>query len=181
MSLTRIVATSFTMLLLLQGSSVNAISQPEQQELANAHLSGQGSYRWFGLKIYEAFLWRESGADNKVPVMDSKFILDLVYARDLRGKRIAEASLDEMRKLSKGTPAQQSAWLQVMQEIFPDVHEGTRLTGVYMPNQGVRFYHDGRLLREIADIEFARAFFAIWLDEHTSAQRLRSQLLGLTS
>jgi hypothetical protein len=50
-----------------------------------------------------------------------------------------------------------------------------------MPNQGVRFYHDGRLLREVADVEFARAFFAIWLDEHTSSQRLRSQLLGLAS
>jgi hypothetical protein len=32
----------------------------------------------------------------------------------------------------------------------------------------------------LLQMNLARAFFSIWLDEHTSAQRLRSQLLGLT-
>jgi hypothetical protein len=181
MRLIRLGVQLFTLLWLLQVTSAHASTLAVQQELVNAQLSGQGSYRWFGLKIYEAFLWRESSVEKTISLRDSKYILELVYARDLRGKRIAEASLDEMRKLNKGSPAQHSAWLQLMLGIFPDVHEGTHLTGVYMPNQGVRFYHDGRLLREVADVEFARAFFAIWLDEHTSAQRLRSQLLGLAS
>jgi hypothetical protein len=169
------------MLLLLIMCSAHAISLSVQQELVSPRLSGQGSYRWLGFKIYDAFLWRESGKDSQVAVMDSKFVLELVYARDLRGKRIATVSIDEIRKLNIGTPAQQSAWLQLMQEIFPDVRQGSRLSGVYLPGKGVCFYNDGRLLKEISDVEFARAFFSIWLDEHTSAQRLRSQLLGLTS
>jgi hypothetical protein len=181
MRLTRINVRVFTMLLLLQVSSAFALNLSVQQELINAQLSGQGSYRWYGIKIYEALLWRETVTDNRIALTDSKFILELVYARDLRGKRIAEASLDEIRKLNRGTPVQQSVWLQLMQDTFPDVHEGTRLSGVYLPGQGVRFYLDGRLLKEIADVEFARAFFSIWLDEHTSAQSLRKQLLGLPS
>jgi len=180
MRLTRIGFRILTMLLLLQVSSAHAISLSVQQELVRPRLFGQGSYRWFGLKIYDAFLWRESSADNKIALTDSKYILELVYARDLSGKRIAAASIDEIRKLNLGTPSQQSAWLQLMQDIFPDVREGSSLSGVYLPDQGVRFYHNGKFLKEITDVEFARAFFSIWLDEHTSAQRLRTQLLGLT-
>ena len=179
MRLTRIGARVFMMLWLMTACSAQAITLSVQQELVSAQLSGQGGYRWLGFKIYDAYLWRESNTDKKLAVMDSKFILELIYARDLRGKRIASVSIDEMRKLNMGTPAQQSAWLQLMQEVFPDVHEGSCLSGVYLPDQGVRFYNDGRLLKEISDVEFARAFFSIWLDEHTSAQHLRNQLLGL--
>jgi len=181
MRLTGISAWIFMMLWLLNVWPAQAYALPVQQELVSARLSGQGSYRWFGMKIYDAFLWQENGADNKLDLFDSKYVLELVYAREISGKRIADVSLDEMRKLNKGTTTQQSAWLHLMQEIFPDVHEGTRLTGVYLPGRGVRFYHDGRLLKEVPDAEFARAFFAIWLDENTSAKRLRSQLLGLSS
>jgi Chalcone isomerase-like len=42
-----------------------------------------------------------------------------------------------------------------------------------------RFYLDGKLLGEIADVEFAQAFFAIWLDPRTSASNLRKQLLAI--
>jgi len=181
MHLIRIGARVFTMLWILNVCSAQAISLTVQQEFTSARLSGQGSYRWLGLKIYDAFLWRESVTDNTTAVMISKFILELVYARELRGKRIAAVSIDEIRKLNMGSPSQQLAWLQLMQETFPDVHENSRLTGVYLPGQGVRFYEDGQLLREITDVDFARAFFSIWLDDHTSAQHLRSQLLGLTS
>ena len=181
MRLTRIYAQVLGMIWLLNACSAQAITLSEQQELVGARLSGQGSYRWFGMKIYDVFLWRESGANNKADLFDSKFILELVYARDLSGMRIATVSIDEMRKLNKVTPSQQLAWHRLMQEIFPDVREGSRLSGVYLPGQGVRFYHDGKLLKEISDTEFARAFFSIWLDEHTSARRLRNQLLGLSS
>ena len=181
MRLTRIGAQVFTMLWLLTVCSVHAITLSVQQELVSARLSGEGSYRWLGFKIYDAYLWRESVTNNKNAVMDSKFVLELIYARELLGNRIASVSIDEMRKLNIGTPAQLSAWLKLMREVFPDVREGSRLSGVYLPGQGVRFYNDGQLLREIPDVEFARAFFSIWLDEHTSSQRLRSQLLGLAS
>ncbi len=150
-----------------------------QHELAEARLAGQGSYRWFGLKLYDAYLWQEPTAVNPASSMDSKFILELVYARHLYGERIASASISEIRKLGFGSPTQHDAWLKLMQSVFPDVRKGTRLSGVYLPNKGLRFYLDGRLLHEIADAEFARAFFSIWLDERTSAARLRSQLLGL--
>jgi hypothetical protein len=157
---------------------VQASTLPVPHELEQARLSGQGSYRWFGIKLYEASLWRESGVRNAASVLDEKFILELVYARDFQGEQIAEASMDEIRKLELANSAQQLAWLKRLREVLPDVSEGARLSGVNLPGVGLRFYYEGKLLNEIADAEFARAFFSIWLDERTSAPRLRNQLLG---
>jgi hypothetical protein len=64
-----------------------------------------------------------------------------------------------------------------MLKLFPDVEKGRRLAGVNVPGTGARFYYEGRLLGSIDDPAFARAFFAIWLDERTRAPQLRESLL----
>lgn len=107
----------------------------------------------------------------------AKFALDLRYARSLQGVKIAEASAEQMQKLDLGSPAQRAAWQTKMASIFPDVADGTHLTGVYLPQQGARFYLDVKMLGEIQDVEFAYAFFAIWLGTKTTAPALRAALL----
>jgi len=172
----------FACLCLFLALSAQANSLPPEVEitLPGAQLSGQGSYRWFGFKLYDAYLWRDTQQNKNGQWWQVPFALELVYARNLSGERIAQASIDEIRKLELGTPAQQSEWLRWMIEVFPDVNEGTRLSGIYIPEQGVRFYSEGRLLKHISDVEFAKAFFAIWLDERSSAGSLRRALLGPT-
>ncbi|MBR7779137.1 chalcone isomerase family protein [Undibacterium rugosum] len=146
-----------------------------QQELGKARLSGSGGYRWFGLAIYQASLW--TGPEGWRPDL-KRYALDLRYARSLVGKKIAQASLDEMEKLQVGTPEKRQQWLATMQQIFPDVKEGTHITGIYDGASGARFYLDGKLLAEVRDADFAQAFFAIWLHPNTSAPALRKQLLA---
>lgn len=149
-----------------------------QRELAPAYLSGQGSFRWFGLKIYDAQLWvGEQGYNSAMPER-SKFALDLRYARSLQGRKIAEASRDEIQKLGLGNTQQLAEWQSRMEQIFPDVIEGTHLTGVYLPNSGARFYLDGKTIGEIMDPAFAQAFFSIWLAPKTTAPQLRTALLA---
>lgn len=141
--------------------------------LDQARLAGQGAYTWFGLRIYDAELWvGQQGYQAGVP-----FVLELRYARSLDGAKIAQASADEMAKLGAGSAAQRAAWLARMKEIFPDVKEGSRISGVFLPGAGARFYLDGKALASVPDPEFARAFFAIWLDPATSAGSLRKALL----
>lgn len=176
--MTRVLAIA--VLVIFCGGTVQAEGWNVQQELGQANLTGKGSYRWFGIKLYEAYLWQEKTvtADN---VFDRRFVLELVYARNLQGERIAATSIDQIRKLNMGSPDQHAAWLSLMRQVFPDVQAGTRLSGAYQAGQGVRFYRDGVLLKEVNDADFARAFFSIWLDERTSAPRLRRQLLGQAS
>jgi hypothetical protein len=54
--MTRILAA---LSLLLCVATAQAANIPEQvkSEIGSARLAGQGSYRWFGLKIYDAEFW----------------------------------------------------------------------------------------------------------------------------
>ena len=165
------LATLLAMLCAFNGAQ--AAPPHIEEHLVQARSAGKGAYTWFGLRIYDAELWvGEKGYQVGAP-----FGLELRYARKLDGAKIARASFDEMEKLGVGSPVQRAAWLARMNEIFPDVKEGTRLSGVNLGAGGARFYLDGKALASVPDPEFARAFFAIWLDPGTSARALRTALL----
>jgi len=172
--------TIAALLVLLCAVPAQAVSVPApvENEIGNARLAGQGSFRWFGFKIYDAELWVGDRGYRPNAPESAKYALCLTYARNLYGKHIARTSIDEISKLGYGTREQRDVWLKQMEALFPDVHEGTRISGVYLPDWGARFYLNGNLLGEIADKEFARAFFAIWLDPRTSAAALRNSLLS---
>jgi hypothetical protein len=161
----------------LAHAAVPAAPEHIVRELAQAHLAGQGVYTWFGIRIYEARLYvGDKGFDSANPGA-APFVLDLQYARKLNGSRIADASADQMARIGAGTPAQRDIWLRQMTLLFPDVLEGSHISGVQLPGGGARFYLDGKSIGSIPDPDFARAFFAIWLSPATTAPGLRASLL----
>ena len=159
-------------------STALANSGGPKQALPDATVIGSGSFRWFGLKLYDASLWAVRGSFNPDNWQSASLALELNYARTLEGRRIAEASIDEMKKLGIGTPAQHKAWDEAMKQVFPDVDKTTQLTGLYVPGQPTRFFRNGAAIGEIADPAFGPAFFAIWLHPKTTAPKLRTMLLG---
>lgn len=146
--------------------------------LPDARLAGQGSYRWFGLLIYDAQLWVGDAGFRSDASSAAPLALSLRYGRALEGRRIADASFDEMTRQDLSTPAQREQWRDKMRAIFPDVENGSRLTGIYLPSSGVRFFKDDQPLGAIDDPAFGPAFFAIWLSPATSAPALRQALLS---
>lgn len=148
-----------------------------RSELPKAELVGQGDFTWFGLRVYQARLWSPAAPVN----WERPFALELIYHRDLSRDTLVQASLDEMRRL--GGPgvdeARLAAWDGEMRQAFVDIQPGQRITGLYQPGQGSRFYVDGAFQHAVADADFARAFFAIWLDERARNPQLRRELLGL--
>ncbi len=167
----RLLAT--VLMVCAAASALAAAPAHVEEHVANARLAGKGPFTWFGLRIYDAELW----VGDKGAQPDAPYVLELRYARKLDGGKIADASVDEMEKLGAGTPAQRAAWLARMKELFPNVQEGTRISGVNVPGTGARFYLDGKPLGVIADPAFAKAFFAIWLDPRTTGKTLRTALL----
>ncbi|MCU6435023.1 chalcone isomerase family protein [Undibacterium sp. Jales W-56] len=162
------------------GSQQTPAGSHIQQELNQAKPLGHGTFRWFGIAVYDAQLW--VGKDGYAPEANGQLgrqpiALDLTYARSLIGKKIAEASIEEIQKLKLGSEEQRKTWLAQMTQLFPNVKEGNHITGVFLPGLAARFYFDGKLLGEIRDPEFAHAFFSIWLDKKTSAPGLRDKLL----
>ena len=154
-----------------------AVPAEVRAALPDARLQGQGSMRFLGLLVYEARLW--SAAQ---PVLGDDWLqplaLEIVYARRLDGRKIAERSLEEMRRVGPMVPEQAERWLAEMTRLFPDVRNGDRITGVQRPGEGVRFYLNADLRGELRDPEFGRFFFGIWLSPRTSEPRLRESLLG---
>lgn len=149
---------------------------------AQAHedwpLRSQGRFRYFGLHVYDARLLAPQ-AVHPERWREQPFALELVYARALKGTRIAERSLDEMRRQGDVNPAVAERWLAAMKAAFPDVVEGDRLRGVHEPQSGARFWHNGRPRSDLIEHEFSARFFGIWLHPATSAPDLRRELLGL--
>lgn len=146
-----------------------------RQTLPDAHLCGQGDFHFFGFDIYTAQLWGRCDTATR----DTSFALQLTYHRSISRSKIVDSSLDEMKRLA-ATPVPSATlahWRSLMEKAFIDVEPGDRLTGVFLPGQGVRFYAGSRLTADIDDVTFARAFFDIWLDADTRAPGLRNDLL----
>ncbi|MVV50599.1 hypothetical protein EJA72_20520 [Pseudomonas sp. PB120] len=147
-----------------------------QDSLPGAQVIGTGEFRMYGFDVYNARLWSVS----RPLASDQPFALELIYQRAISREDLVQASIDEIKRLSGPSisAGQLEAWQAQMQQSFIDVQAGTRITGVYLPGQGARFFVGQQLQYEVKDPQFARAFFDIWFDPRTRNPQLRQQLLG---
>jgi Chalcone isomerase-like len=150
----------------------------EVAALPNARSVGAAQFKVWGFKVYDARLW--ASQDFKAEdYAQRSFALEINYLRSFDNGAVAERSIQEMRGIGKFSEAQAAQWLAQMQRIFPDIANGDRLVGMHKPGVGAAFSFNGKSVGEIADPEFARLFFGIWLSPKTSAPQLRRELLGL--
>ena len=158
-------------------SSPNAAySRPEVAGLGGVVPTAPVRLRVWGFEVYDARLWTPRGFRHS-QAMQTSFALELQYLRKLEGSAIASRSIDEMRRVGSFTDAQAQTWLAAMRELFPNVSAGERITGVNLPGEGAEFWVNGQRVGVIKDVNFARLFFGIWLDERTSEPKMRAQLL----
>jgi len=143
-------------------------------QLDSMIVKGEGTYKYFWMSIYDARLFSaEEHWSYQKP-----FALSLTYHRNLKGKAIAQRSIKEIRGQGFDDENKLQSWYQHLVEIFPDVEDGSTLTGLFLPNQGVHFYYQDQSIGMIQEELFAYHFFGIWLSEQTSAPSLRQALLG---
>lgn len=138
---------------------------------------GEGTMRFFGLKVYDVRLWTGMKSFTHL----DPFALELIYDMSLSGRDIAERSIKEMRGQGHSDEIKLKRWGEEMAKIFPDIKQGDTLVGVSVPGKEARFYTREKFIAAVPDPEFARAFFDIWLSEKTSAPGVRNRLLGALS
>lgn len=158
-------------------SSTAAAPTVVTDQLQPARLVGEGELRFLGFRVYTARLWISTPGRDPDDLLKQPMALELRYLRGLLGETIVEGSDKEIARLGFGSPAQRSRWSAQMKQLFPDVREGDRLTGVFDPARGVRFFHNDQPIGAIDDADFGRAFFSIWLDERTQAPSLRTSVM----
>jgi len=147
------------------------------RDMDKAVLAGSGRLRWLGILVYEVSLWT---APQFVPERFGAhvFALEIRYARSISGNLLADTSLKQMQALEVLPAGRQAQWLQALAGALPDVKPGDRLTGVHLPDKGLRLYFNGQLHKAIDDPLLSQSFFAIWLSPATQEPQLRAQLLG---
>ena len=147
-----------------------------QQIISNKKLIGKTSFYHLIWHVYDISLHNSSGNFS----FKKPFTLMLHYKRDVTGKKIADVSADYMKKIGFQNDKKLALWHKKMQEIFPDVENGTILTGVYYPNNKTVFYRNDDEIGTITDTEFGKWFFNIWLSEKTAFPKMRAGLLGIS-
>ena len=153
------------------------VAPPELlDELPGANWRGGGVMRFMGMRIYDARLW--SPATVTGDGASQPLALELIYARSIKGDLIVSSSLREMQRVGTFSDEQSARWAKAMAPLFPNIKAGDRITGVQRPGQSARFFYNGSLRGEVADAEFTRLFFGIWLSPRTSDPQLRQQLLS---
>ena len=145
--------------------------------LPGVRLAGQGTRRFLGFDIYHARLWVSPGFQPD-DYAAQPLALELAYQRHFTAQAIAQRSIEEMRRVGPFTAQQATRLQQALQAALPEVQAGDRLTGLYRPGAGAVFQLQGRTVGEVANPEFARLFFGIWLSPKTSEPRLRQALLA---
>ena len=158
-------------------SSPNAaFSRPEVTGLGGVVPTAPVRLRVWGFEVYDARLWTPVGFRHG-QYTQFPFALELQYLRKLEGAAIASRSIDEMRRVGSFSDAQAQSWGGAMRELFPDVRQGERITGINLPGVGAEFWVNGQRAGVVKDPAFARLFFGIWLDERTSEPKMRAHLL----
>lgn len=155
-----------------------SVPAPFATQLPQGRKLGEGTMRWFGLKLYDAQLWTEKPA-TQFNHRNDKHLLELRYDKSFDGVKIAEASREQIEGQGVGNAQLWPVWQKKLTDMIPDVQKDTRLTALYLPGKGLQLYRDGQPHAELNDPELAAAFMGIWLDTRTSEPKLRERLLGL--
>ncbi|WP_299815141.1 chalcone isomerase family protein [uncultured Roseibium sp.] len=142
--------------------------------LPSAQLVGKGRMTFLGFKVFDAELYAPQGSYSR----SGPYALKLTYLRNFKGKAIADRSAEEIRKQGGTPPDKLSSWTRQMTAIFPDVSAGQSITGVRTSQGSTDFYQGKRKLGTIADPDFTRSFFDIWLGGQTRNPQLRAKLVG---
>ncbi|MNO94678.1 hypothetical protein D3C76_863030 [compost metagenome] len=173
----RLIRRVICLVLMLQSAELFA---DWREAIPDAHLLGSGDMRIFGFSVYRAQFWTPRLNAGQPLGADVPFALELTYSRAVSRDDLVEASIKEIRRLSPNSLNSElmARWEREMQQAFVDVRAGDRITGVYQPGEGARFYVGENLKHVVKDDAFAKAFFAIWLDPRTRNPELRAQLLG---
>ena len=135
---------------------------------------GDGVLTYLFWDVYRATLY--APASQWRP--DRPFALSLRYMRELKGRDIADRTIEEIRKQGFSDEAKLTEWSALLSALFPDVADGDSLTAVRDAEGRTLFYRDAQRIGMIDDPGFAPRFFGIWLDENTSEPKLRRKLFG---
>jgi len=154
----------------------HADSVVAEEFMPDPQVVGKGRMKVMLWNVFDATLYAENGQYDA----DKPFALSLAYLRKLKGKKIVEKTLSEIRSQGPLDSETGKRWSTALDKIIPDVDDKTIITGVRDARANTLFYQNGAFIGQIDDPAFTEAFFGIWLGNKSSKPELTRKLLGQT-
>jgi hypothetical protein len=164
----------FLFLALLHPCAFAAAPSSLVAEVPDAKVVGKGRLSFLFWSVYDATLFAPKGVYSD----QAPYALQIEYFREIEGEDIAHRSLEEMRSVGCTVAGKEAQWLEVMRGLFPDVENGTVLTGVHRSAGDALFLLGGKPIGRFEDPILSKCFFEIWLNPKTSEPALRRALIG---
>lgn len=146
-----------------------------ESHLSSPQKIGEARFSYLFWDVYDAALYAESTERSVKPPL----ALELTYLRKLKGRSIAQRSIDEIKSQGFSNEAKLQQWAYAMEAMFPDVKKGSVILGIADKSNVSHFYFNGEKLGVIEDSDFTQRFFDIWLGENSTEPEFRDQLLSM--
>ncbi len=160
-----------------------SLSAEVPSPLRDLYKHGQGTMQVYFWKLYDAEFYLPS---KTLDLTDYPQALKITYLRDIKKKDLIEATKEQWQHIGL-THDNQNNWLQLLDEIWPEITKNDTLV-IRVENDGAsQFFYQKVgssnlvLLGDVDDSDFGENFLAIWLSPKTSRPDLREQLLGLAN
>jgi hypothetical protein len=146
-------------------------------------LRGAAILRWARLvDLYAGAFYLPEDVDAANWNDDVRKHLELCYFRKIPAKGFVEASQEHLQKT---LPADQLMRIQSrlddLYSLFRDVGPDDRYMLSYTPETGTVLSLNGEPLGAIPGVDFAEAYFGIWLGEKPLNEKFRDQVLGISA
>ena len=159
--------------------SLSAQSLYAQEDLKKGlSLQGSAIYEWMWIDVYKAHLFVTESIKLDQDHYKQPLLLELEYFMSLDGKEIAKQSVKEIDSQVRLEESEKSRYQKDFEKIFPDVKKGDRISALFKPEEGVKFYlNSSSLIGEIKNSKDSKRFIDIWLGQKTSDPAFRKELL----
>jgi len=173
----RMIKTALAALALALAAAGPAAARPAEvaSAIPGAQQVGEARYSLLTISLFEAELWTSNGAFS----WNAPFALTLNYERAARQSTLINRTLSEMSQRGAGNANALAPLRTQLEQCFPNIARGDRVTGVSTGANTAVFYHNGARRCDIEWPGFRRHFFGIWLDGRDGqAATLSARLRG---
>jgi hypothetical protein len=143
-------------------------------------LRGVGLLRYMVvIKAYVGAFYLDQAHQTSHVFEDAPKRLELEYFHSIPASDFTESTRIMIEKnVSSDQLKNIAPQLKQMNALYKDVQPGDRYAATYMPGMGTELALNGKPLGIVPGLEFANAYFSIWLGENPIDKGFRDHLLG---
>lgn len=165
-------------------AEISGVEVPEKiiKESKELNLNGAGVREKFFMDLYvgSLYLLEKEKDPNAIISSDELMALRLNIISDLiTSEKMTNATIEGFENATKGNTAAIQAKIDDFLETFKDeIKKGDSFEMVYVPEEGVKIYKNGKQEKTISGLEFKKALFGIWLSDKPAQKSLKEDMLG---